>query len=73
MEARQTKPEENIPVKERTIYDSTFFKFITVGIYLAGVSGLGFCLSIYHIFIWDSKMPPVPEIHHAHHPPHNIG
>lgn len=37
--------------------DSKIFRIICVVLYLTGVSGLGFMVSIYHLFFWDSKMP----------------
>ncbi|XP_067638987.1 uncharacterized protein inaF-C [Eurosta solidaginis] len=34
-------------------------RYIMVLIYICGLCSLGFVLSIYHIFFWDSRMPPV--------------
>ena len=38
------------------------FRLITVGMYLAGVGGLGFTISIYMLFFWDSRMPVIEII-----------
>lgn len=34
-------------------------KVLFVVVYLMALSGLGFALSIYYLFFWDSTMPPV--------------
>lgn len=49
------------PKKEETFLDSKVFRLFTVGLYLGGISGLGFILSIYYFFIWNSEMPAIPE------------
>lgn len=49
------------PKKEETFLDSKIFKLFTVGLYVGGISGLGFILSIYYFFIWNSEMPVLPE------------
>ncbi|XP_017114784.1 uncharacterized protein LOC108137568 [Drosophila elegans] len=36
-----------------------FARYFVIVIYVCGLCGLGFILSIYHIFFWDSRMPPV--------------
>ncbi|XP_017029132.1 uncharacterized protein inaF-C [Drosophila kikkawai] len=36
-----------------------FARYLVIVIYLCGLCCLGFFLSIYHIFFWDSRMPPV--------------
>ncbi|KAM8721159.1 hypothetical protein ACLKA7_007088 [Drosophila subpalustris] len=36
-----------------------FARYFVIVIYLCGLCCLGFLLSIYHIFFWDSRMPPV--------------
>lgn len=36
-----------------------FARYFVIVIYLCGLCSLGFFLSIYHIFFWDSRMPPV--------------
>lgn len=36
-----------------------FARYFVIVIYLCGLCCLGFFLSIYHIFFWDSRMPPV--------------
>lgn len=40
-------------------FSERFMRYLTIGIYLGGLSSLGFFLSIYYIFFWDSRMPPV--------------
>ncbi|XP_050332561.1 uncharacterized protein LOC126760738 [Bactrocera neohumeralis] len=34
-------------------------RYVMVLIYLCGLCSLGFVLSIYHFFFWDSRMPPL--------------
>ncbi|XP_060663250.1 uncharacterized protein LOC132796191 [Drosophila nasuta] len=34
-------------------------RYFVIVVYLCGLCCLGFFLSIYHIFFWDSRMPPV--------------
>jgi len=36
-----------------------FARYFVIVIYLCGLCCLGFFLSIYHIFFWESRMPPV--------------
>ncbi|BFG02969.1 uncharacterized protein DMAD_02330 [Drosophila madeirensis] len=36
-----------------------FARYFIIVIYICGLCCLGFFLSIYHIFFWDSRMPPV--------------
>ncbi|EDW06706.1 uncharacterized protein Dmoj_GI15262 [Drosophila mojavensis] len=36
-----------------------FARYFVLVIYLCGLCSLGFFLSIYHLFFWDSRMPPV--------------
>ncbi|EDW78229.1 uncharacterized protein Dwil_GK16287 [Drosophila willistoni] len=36
-----------------------FARYFVLIIYLCGLCSLGFFLSIYHVFFWDSRMPPV--------------
>ncbi|XP_068141086.1 uncharacterized protein inaF-C [Drosophila tropicalis] len=36
-----------------------FARYFVLIIYLCGLCSLGFILSIYHVFFWDSRMPPV--------------
>lgn len=36
-----------------------FARYFVIVIYLCGLCSLGFFLSIYHMFFWDSRMPPV--------------
>lgn len=40
-------------------FSERFMRYLMIGIYLGGLSSLGFFLSIYYIFFWDSRMPPV--------------
>ncbi|XP_017468770.1 PREDICTED: uncharacterized protein LOC108360837 [Rhagoletis zephyria] len=40
-------------------FSERFIRYLMVLIYLCGLCSLGFVLSIYHIFFWDSRMPPV--------------
>lgn len=40
-------------------FSDKFFRYLVIVIYLGGLSSLGFLLSIYYIFFWDSRMPPV--------------
>ncbi|XP_055903761.1 uncharacterized protein LOC129939679 [Eupeodes corollae] len=53
--------EEN---KNEDFFQSKLFRLITLAIYLGGVGGLGFTLAVYHIFLWDSAMPPLPILKH---------
>lgn len=54
---RATKSDE-VLFAEPT-FSEKFFRYIVVVIYLGGLSSLGFILSIYYLFFWDSRMPPV--------------
>ncbi|XP_017849975.1 uncharacterized protein LOC108604916 [Drosophila busckii] len=36
-----------------------FARYFVIVIYLCGLCSLGFFLSIYHVFFWESRMPPV--------------
>lgn len=36
-----------------------FARYFVLVIYLCGLCSLGFILSVYHLFFWDSRMPPV--------------
>ncbi|XP_037939852.1 uncharacterized protein LOC119672782 [Teleopsis dalmanni] len=40
-------------------FSERFKRYLVVVIYFCGLCGLGFFLSVYHLFFWDSKMPPV--------------
>lgn len=65
--AAQQKDEEiNVP-KNEDFFESKTFKIITLMLYLGGVGGLGMTLAMYYLFIWDSRMPPLPEFKHTHH------
>lgn len=43
--------------------DSKLFRMFVVAMYVCLVSGLGFLFALYHLFFWDSTMPPVPIVH----------
>ncbi|KAH8368112.1 hypothetical protein KR084_007027 [Drosophila pseudotakahashii] len=49
---------EEIVIAEPTCIER-FARYFVIVIYLCGLCCLGFFLSIYHIFFWDSRMPPV--------------
>ncbi|XP_013111041.1 uncharacterized protein LOC106089662 [Stomoxys calcitrans] len=67
-EKQEEKKDEEIQVpKNEDFFESKTFRIISVMLYLGGISGLGMTLAMYFIFIWDSSMPPIPEIKHAHH------
>ncbi|EDV91831.1 uncharacterized protein LOC6566260 [Drosophila grimshawi] len=40
-------------------FSERFARYFVIVIYLCGLCSLGFILSIYHFFAWDSRMPPV--------------
>lgn len=40
-------------------FSEKFFRYLVIVIYLGGLSSLGLFLSMYYIFFWDSRMPPV--------------
>lgn len=64
----EKKPDEEVPVpKNEDFLDSKLFRIISVILYMGGISGLGMTLAMYYFFIWDSRMPPLPDIKHAHH------
>lgn len=46
--------------------DSKFLRLFFVGVYLCAVTGMGMTLSIYYLFLWDSKMPEIPKITRRH-------
>ncbi|XP_013111040.2 uncharacterized protein LOC106089661 [Stomoxys calcitrans] len=59
--------ENGDPVKSSTsenehedFFDSTLFRWISVFLYLGGISSLGFVLSLYYLLFFDSS---IPEIH----------
>lgn len=43
----------------RPTFSERCIRYVMVLIYLCGLCSLGFVLSIYHIFFWDSRMPPL--------------
>lgn len=49
---------EEVSFPEPT-FSERFMRYLVLIIYLGGLSSLGFFLSIYYIFFWDSRMPPV--------------
>ncbi|XP_030378854.1 uncharacterized protein LOC115627347 [Scaptodrosophila lebanonensis] len=49
---------EEIVFAEPT-FTERFARYFVIVIYLCGLCSLGFFLSIYHVFFWDSRMPPV--------------
>lgn len=49
---------DEVLFKEPT-FSEKFFRYLVIVIYLGGLSSLGFFLSIYYIFFWDSSMPPI--------------
>lgn len=49
-------------------FDSQIFRFITLMLYMGGVSSLGFTLSLYYLIFWESAMPELPQYKTAHHP-----
>ncbi|XP_073830512.1 uncharacterized protein [Musca autumnalis] len=66
--AKEEKKDEEIPVpKNEDFLESKTFRIISVFLYMGGISGLGMTLAMYYLFIWDSSMPPLPDIKHTHH------
>lgn len=74
VEAGKTASDKNAKQKEADLYearqnvqqsffDSKMFRLISVIVYVCLVSGLGFLFALYHLFFWDSTMPPVPIVH----------
>lgn len=64
----EEKKDEEIPVpKNEDFFESKTFRIISVFLYMSGISGLGMTLAMYYLFIWDSSMPPIPDIKHVHH------
>lgn len=47
--------------------ESKVFRLFAVIAYICVVSGLGMMLAMYHLFFWDSRMPPVPVIQERVH------
>lgn len=39
-------------------FSERFARYFVIVIYLCGLCSMGFFLSIYYIFFWDSRMPP---------------
>lgn len=62
------KKDEEIQVpKNEDFFESKTFRIISVLLYLGGISGMGMTLAMYYFFVWDSSMPPIPDIKHTHH------
>lgn len=60
--------DEEIAVpKPDDFFESKTFRLITLLLYMGGVGGLGMTLAVYYLFIWDSRMPPLPEFKHGTH------
>lgn len=67
MSEQQKKPDEEVPLaKPDSFFETKTFRILTLGLYLAGVSGMGMTLAMYYLFIWDSRMPPLPIFKHTH-------
>ncbi|XP_065363202.1 uncharacterized protein inaF-A [Calliphora vicina] len=56
-EGEKVPPNEN---QHSDFFDSQLFRYISVFLYLGGISGLGMALSFYYLIFFDSSMP---EIH----------
>ncbi|XP_017468769.1 PREDICTED: uncharacterized protein LOC108376608 [Rhagoletis zephyria] len=65
--AAANKDEEITVPKSDSFFESKTFRLISLMLYMGGISGLGMTLAMYYLFIWDSRMPPLPEYKHAHH------
>lgn len=48
-----------IPNEEKTFFDSKLFRWISVFLYLGGISGMGMVLFFYYILFFDSRMPDI--------------
>ena len=42
--------------KKRSPFMKQMIRFISVGVYVSGICGPGFLLSIYYIFLWDPQI-----------------
>ncbi|XP_037939863.1 uncharacterized protein LOC119672792 [Teleopsis dalmanni] len=65
--AANNKDDEIQVPKSDDFFESKTFRLLTLFIYMGGVGGLGMTLAMYYLFIWDSRMPPLPEYKHTHH------
>lgn len=43
--------------EETNFFESQLFRWISVFLYLGGISGLGCVLSLYYLMFFDSRMP----------------
>uniref|UniRef100_A0A1B0A083 Uncharacterized protein n=1 Tax=Glossina pallidipes TaxID=7398 RepID=A0A1B0A083_GLOPL len=53
-----TTPEEHS--QQSSFFDSRIFRWLSLILYMSGISGLGMILSLYYLIFFDSR---VPEIH----------
>ncbi|KAH8387466.1 hypothetical protein KR093_007271 [Drosophila rubida] len=62
----EVKDEEIQVPKSHDFFESKTFRLLTLMLYMGGVSGMGLTLAVYYLFIWDSRMPPLPVFKHTH-------
>uniref|UniRef100_A0A1B0FIF1 Uncharacterized protein n=1 Tax=Glossina morsitans morsitans TaxID=37546 RepID=A0A1B0FIF1_GLOMM len=53
-----TVPEEH--TQQSSFFDSQIFRWLSLILYMSGISGLGMILSLYYLIFFDSR---IPEIH----------
>eukprot|EP00099_Drosophila_melanogaster_P002927 NP_001162726.1 inaF-B [Drosophila melanogaster] len=63
---KEAKDEEIPMPKSNDFFESKTFRLLTLLLYMGGVSGMGLTLAVYYLFIWDSRMPPLPVFKHTH-------
>ncbi|XP_039498196.1 uncharacterized protein LOC120455802 [Drosophila santomea] len=63
---KEAKDEEISMPKSNDFFESKTFRLLTLMLYMGGVSGMGLTLAVYYLFIWDSRMPPLPVFKHTH-------
>ncbi|EDX02490.2 uncharacterized protein Dyak_GE17601 [Drosophila yakuba] len=63
---KEAKDEEIPMPKSNDFFESKTFRLLTLMLYMGGVSGMGLTLAVYYLFIWDSRMPPLPVFKHTH-------
>ncbi|KAH8416443.1 hypothetical protein KR222_004040, partial [Zaprionus bogoriensis] len=63
---KEAKDEEIQVPKSNDFFESKTFRLLTLMLYMGGVSGMGLTLAVYYLFIWDSRMPPLPIFKHTH-------
>lgn len=63
---KEAKDEEIQMPKSDDFFESKTFRLLTLILYMGGVSGMGLTLAVYYLFIWDSRMPPLPVFKHTH-------